>query len=179
MDNMTLDDYRKLVEQVMRETMSSGNEAVPRVFTNVGTEHAKVVISTMLDYAQQGLYAYSDKLSAEVWLPEKIIGFLNRAPSADICVIVDKVDALNDAESALFYLQEQVASGRIKVRFTGYSKMPSHICVTDERHIRIESDASSRKATVVFGDPELGSSGARMFDACWERCSTSPVAIKA
>jgi hypothetical protein len=161
----SMDEYRALVESVMRDVLLGG-DCVPRVFENSGKHHARVVVDTMLDNARSHVFIYSKNMNVSTFDAKRVRSFLGRAPDARIRVIVESKDVYDSAESALRELKDLVGTPQFQVRYL-HGDTLNHITIVDSQHVRIEKNHDERTATVGFGQPDLAQSATKIFDALW------------
>jgi sugar-specific transcriptional regulator TrmB len=160
--NRELDEYRALVTRLMQEVR---RDAKPRAFRNKGTEHAQIVIDTMLDSADRSICIFAQEMSREVFSSEKVKAFLTRHPEGLVSVVVENPTAQTSSSSALNDLHDEIASGRVSVVVAKNPPHDRNVCIVDGIHVRLEKNQARRMATVVFGDSALGNTAVKFFDA--------------
>lgn len=158
---MNLVEYRQLVEQVMLDARS-GRAGLGRVFANSGEAHARVVLDTMVDNAQNELCIYSERMHRAVFDADRIRAFLTRSPNALIRVVLE-FDAIGQPDCALTSLQDQIDAGRIEVSVKKLAGV-AHVAVVDGQHVRLERDHIARTATVAFGHAALAAASMKLFE---------------
>lgn len=166
---MSPEDYRRLVSQVMFDSMACGRER-RRAFRSSGTVQASAVADALTRSSFEGLSVYSGKASADVWNPGLLREHAMRAPSP-VRMLVDDDTAPVSPGSALTELADLIRDGLVLVRATvptDRDRKP-HIVVSDGRHVRVEAEKAVRRATTVFGDRDLGRTAQQIFDTLWGR----------
>jgi hypothetical protein len=149
---------KTLMEEALRDKRSCS-------FGNRDIAHARVVISTMLNSADQEVLIYAREMNGEKFNPEAIKALLQQRPHVKFEVLVDDARSLSSPTSALSSLMDEIQSRKIKVfyRIGGSQAGDQHLCSVDKLHVRVEDMDGSSRATVNFGDGELGKKAARRF----------------
>lgn len=163
--------YRDLVRQVMLDSLRPP-DGVRRAFRGSGAAMASAVADAMADLSFESLLVFSDALSPDVWDANRLSAFAVRTEPGSLRLLV--LDP-GRAESTLAAMSDLVASGRVGVRtLPAGLTLPRHVAVGDGRHVRVEDDPATRRATCVLGDREIGAQATEVFEALWSRASPLP-----
>jgi hypothetical protein len=162
---MDINEYRKVIQEVMAEARGD-IERKPRVVSNRGPQHARVVLQTMFEHADLRARVNCGKMSSDVFDLEGVSKFLSRH-GARLSVIIDSGDAITAEDSILRQLIEKKSDfgGTLDV----YARADAdnrfrHFTVMDGRDLRVETDHSDRIADVYFMDRENATSAEAVFD---------------
>lgn len=161
-----MDSYTKLVREIMRDALG-GDRRVSRIFANSGAEHARVVISTMLDAATSSVSIYGEEAALGVFDAE-LLRAVAQKPGVSIRFLMERADAYEQPTSALHFLKDLANSGAVQARHAASADPVGHFTVVDKKHLRLESDHESRKAIVAFGEDTLGSRADEVFQVMWD-----------
>jgi hypothetical protein len=174
-DRMDISEYRKVIREVMQETRSDAR-AKPRVLSNRGPAHARVVLQTMFEFADAQVRVNSGSLSDDAFDLDAVSRFL-ACPNATMAVLVDDVDAAMSDRSILPALRRAFpdpAKLDVRVR-AGDDLRFRHFTVMDGRDLRLESDHDARVADVFFNHPER----ARMAEDLFDKIAANSAALEA
>ncbi len=161
--------YRETVRQVMLDALRP-SDGVRRAFRGSGAAMASAVADAMADLSFDSLLVFSDGLSREVWNTDRLRAFVGRTAPGSLRLVVTEPDCATSPSSALSGMADLVASGRISVRvLPAPSALPRHVAVGDARHVRVEDDPATRRATCILGDRELGGKATEVFESLWSR----------
>lgn len=162
--SMTMDDYRKLIADVMASSLRA-DATGPQVFENFGPDHARAVVEAMIRAAKESVCIYAEKVSRDVYDPDLFMTFLARNPTGKVRILVERDNVFSDSESALNG-QQALVSERFEVRLT--PQHTDHLAVIDGIYARVEESQSDRKALVSFGKNALCESALGLFNSLWE-----------
>ena len=158
-----MDGYRKFVAEVMASA-AKPEATAPRVFDNLGTDHAKIVIEAMLRSAQRKIRVYAQCLNTDVYDAALLREFHLRHPDGEVEILVEKIDVFQNPESALNGCGN-LLSTKFQVRTTEYRG--KHLQIVDNAFVRVETSQDARKAIIGYGVPELMSNASELFDTIW------------
>ncbi len=172
MSGIPLVEYRDLVERVMRDAVLGDTTTV---FSNSGTDHAKIVLRTMLERAQDTVVISGQMMHGSVYEPDWIRDFLKRT-GHPIRILVERDDVFRASDSALSMLTD-VPESMLEVRLVDPQVLENHVAITDGMHVRLETSPSDRSAIVSFGDKKLAQQFLAAIDAAW--ADATPVSRRA
>jgi hypothetical protein len=161
-----MSEYRTLVETVMRDALL-GADAAPRVFENIGVEHARDVLETMLTNAQERIDIYSEVLPSIVYDPKLIRAFLKNSPGGTVRVLIEAPDVFRRTDSALRDLVELIDGRRLIVHQFNGPAPGRHLAIVDKVHARIERSHDNCEAVVAFGNAAIGDAALKNFASNW------------
>ncbi len=143
-------------------------------FPNKGADHAAVVVSNILKYAQESVRMFSGALEGEVAqnknVIKELVKFVERGGKLKILIerepsenspLFNRVKELEKAYNTTIIKnapQEFIDEMR-KIFGEIY-----HFIVADGKSFRIETDTNDYKAICNFNDPEIAESLERLFD---------------
>jgi len=157
-----MSEYRAKAEDALRLSRATGTR---RVVSNRGPDHARAVTDVLVSNAVASLSFLCRGFSADVFDASRIEEFLAK-PGARLHVLLDGEIGPG---TALAELSEYAAGEdpRLQVRRLSHPS-PIHFGIADGRDTRIETDVTSRKATVVFGDAAFATAAAQRFKMMWD-----------
>ena len=160
--------YREAVRRVMLDALRPP-DGVRRAFRGSGAAMASAVADAMADLSFDSLLVFSDGLSREVWDADRLRAFVGRTAPGSLRLVVTDPDCAASPSSALSGMADLVAAGRVSVRvLPASSPLPRHVAVGDE------DDPTTRRATCVLGDRELGAKATEVFEALLRRSVPLP-----
>jgi hypothetical protein len=150
--------YRESVLAAMADSTTR-----PVVFENEGPDHARIVLDVMMESSSRHLDILAGRMDT-CWSADKLRAFLDRSDSETRIILDDcEVGSVPDA-SVLSKLQKHP---RLTIRWLP-NPFDHHFCVADGRHVRVEYDRETRKASITFGDPQSsGQRVCRLFNSLW------------
>ena len=160
LDEREIAEYRALVSRLMSEVRRGAGS---RGFQNKGVDHAKIVVDTMIDSAEQSICVYANQLSNQVYSADKIKAFLARRPGGSVTVAIEDARAFSSTKSALVDLKAEIAADRIQVTVAKHPFVNRNVCIVDGIFVRQERNQLTREAAVVFGNAEVGNQAQVFF----------------
>lgn len=148
---------------------------VDKIFPNFDTNHARIVLRTLIESAKYSILIFCDKISHEVYDDKRLLQALKEAcdKGVDVRVVIQQENG--DCEELFNMLLPD------KIRCIKEQK-DRHFCVIDNKRYRLEIDTINRKAYVNANDEKLAQALNDAFERLWERakpCSSPSIPIVA
>lgn len=165
-------EYADFVATRFKEAESA---SAPIVFTNRGSENARIVLRELVLRTTKSLDIFTGSLSAAVYDPAVIAGCARRLATAGKPVRILYSDGPPFPEaSAIPLLREEVQRGAVllrKLTEIDPTGRLNHFAISDGTNIRAESNHADRTATILLkADPEkVARPYADLFEKLWFR----------
>ena len=146
-------DYRELVDLVSEKDLDFD-------FPNSSIEHAKYVISKMIEKTKKNLLIYSRNLNNEVFNNEDILNSLKANKEASIKILLEEQDkpTVSNFKSNI----KNIEIKNLKNRNDSF-----YFVVSDSQRIRICSRGIPHQARVNFNKKSLGEKLSKQFESLW------------
>lgn len=146
---------------------------VDKIFPNFDTNHARIVLRTLIESAKYSILIFCDKISHEVYDDKRLLQALKEAcdKGIDVRIIIQQENG--DCEELFNMLLPD------KIRCIKEQK-DRHFCVIDNKRYRLEVDTINRKAYVNANDEKLAQALNDAFERLWhraEQCSLPSISI--
>jgi len=156
-----LEAYKLKVIAAMQRAKTSGS---PSVFENKGPAHARVVLEVMLADGERSVDVLTGVMDSAGWEEKALLDFLSRHPEGRIRVLFDQLNGSELPENSV--LKKLIRHTHVE---TGQLMTPfgTHLCIVDNKHVRLEYNHDIGEANITFGDPEAAERATAIFETLW------------
>ncbi len=165
-----ISDYEKSVNDL-------ANKDASFQFENRGANHARIVVTAILNSSKNIVYMYSGSLNSDVTEDENFLSTLDGFLDKEITfkLLLDYLPKENEQSKALKKVLDASTNAHVIVKKISKEakkllKDTGHFIVADQKAYRYETDPSEYKALCNFNDKELSKQLIELFTLSFDLC---------
>ena len=169
--------YTKMISDYEKSVNDLANKDASFQFENKGANHARIVVSAILNSSKNIVYMYSGSLSSDVTDDEDFLKTLDDFLDKEITfkLLLDDIPKESEQSEALKKVLDASTNAHVIVKKISkeakkFLKDTEHFIVADQKAYRYETDAKEYKALCNFNDEELSKQLIELFTRAFDLC---------